>query len=114
MSRLVISNIGFLATPEGFGPRAGEEQGKIRVIENAYLICEDGKIAAVGQGEVPAELLAGAETIDACGKLVTPGLVDAHTHLVFGGWREHDSYFEMRDLFDMHYMPGGTGMGKDK
>ena len=29
-----------------------------------------------------------------------------------GGWREHDSYFEMRDLFDMHYMPGGTGTAK--
>ena len=27
-----------------------------------------------------------------------------------GGWREHDSYFEMRDIFDMHYMPGGTGV----
>ncbi len=28
-----------------------------------------------------------------------------------GGWREHDAYFEMRDLFGMNYMPGGTGMG---
>ncbi len=27
-----------------------------------------------------------------------------------GGWREHESYFVMRDLFDMHYMPGGTGV----
>ncbi len=27
-----------------------------------------------------------------------------------GGWREHESYYEMRDLFDMHYMPGGTGV----
>lgn len=30
------------------------------------------------------------------------------------GWREADIYFEMRDIFSMHYMPGGTGMGKDK
>ncbi len=29
------------------------------------------------------------------------------------GWREADIYFEMRDIFSMHYMPGGTGMGKD-
>lgn len=27
-----------------------------------------------------------------------------------GGWREHETYFEMRDLFSMHYMPGGTGV----
>ncbi len=30
------------------------------------------------------------------------------------GWREADIYFEMRNIFNMHYMPGGTGMGKDK
>lgn len=27
-----------------------------------------------------------------------------------GGWREHESYFVMRDMFEMHYMPGGTGV----
>ena len=27
-----------------------------------------------------------------------------------GGWREHESYFTMRDMFNMHYMPGGTGV----
>ena len=30
-----------------------------------------------------------------------------------GGWREAEIYFQMRDIFSMHYMPGGTGMGKD-
>lgn len=29
------------------------------------------------------------------------------------GWREAEIYFQMRDIFSMHYMPGGTGMGKD-
>lgn len=29
------------------------------------------------------------------------------------GWREAEIYFTMRDIFSMHYMPGGTGMGKD-
>lgn len=110
MSRLVISNIGFLATPEGFGPRAGEEQGKIRVIENAYLVCEDGKITAVGQGEAPAELLAGAEVVDACGKLVTPGLVDAHTHLVFGGWREHELAMKRRGVPYLEILAQGGGI----
>ena len=46
MSRMVITNIGYLATPEGFGPRAGEEQGKIKLLQNAYIVCEDGKITA--------------------------------------------------------------------
>ena len=45
-------------------------------------------------------------------------LADTETYFVIwdgdgstgGGWREHDSYYEMRDLFNMHYMPGGTGV----
>ena len=110
MSRLVIKNIGYLATSEGFGPRAGEEQGKIRVIENAYIACEDGKITAVGQGEVPAELLGGAEIVDAEGKLVTPGLVDAHTHLVFGGWREHELAMKRRGVPYLEILAQGGGI----
>ncbi len=110
MSRLVVSNIGYLATPEGFGPRAGEEQGKIRVTENAYLVCEDGKITAVGNGEVPADILSGAEVVDAGGKLVTPGLVDAHTHLVFGGWREHELAMKRRGVPYLEILAQGGGI----
>ncbi|MBR3704761.1 MAG: imidazolonepropionase [Oscillospiraceae bacterium] len=110
MSRLVVTNIGYLATSEGFGPRAGEEQGKIRVIENAYIVCEDGKITAVGQGEAPADALSGAEVVDACGKLVTPGLVDAHTHLVFGGWREHELAMKRRGVPYLEILAQGGGI----
>ena len=52
------------------------------------MLIEDGVIASVGTGEAPAA--AGAEIVDAEGKLVTPGLVDAHTHLIFGGWRQNE------------------------
>ena len=49
---------------------------------------------------------------------IEAALPDVETYFVIwdgdgstgGGWREHESYFEMRDLFDMHYMPGGTGV----
>ena len=112
MSRLVVTNIGYLATPEGFGPRAGEEQGKIRVTENAYLVCEDGKITAVGNGEVPADMLSGAEVVDAGGKLVTPGLVDAHTHLVFGGWREHELAMKRRGVPYLEILAQGGGISE--
>lgn len=110
MSRLVIKNIGFLATPEGFGPRAGGEQGEIRVIENAYLACEDGCLTAVGAGEAPAEILSGAEVVDAGGRLVTPGLVDAHTHLVFGGWREHELAMKRRGVPYLEILAQGGGI----
>jgi imidazolonepropionase-like amidohydrolase len=46
-------------------------------IDNASLLMSDGRIAFVGDGEIPD----GADTIDANGGWVTPGLIDVHSHL---------------------------------
>lgn len=54
-------------------------------IEEATLVVREGRIAAIG-GNVPAEL----PTVQAHGRLVTPGLVDSHTHLVFAGDRARE------------------------
>ena len=88
MSLVLIQNIGMLATPVGNAAKSGEAQGKIEVLHNAWVLIEDGIIDAVGTGRLP--YVPEAEVIDAGGKLVTPGLVDAHTHLVFGGWRQNE------------------------
>lgn len=87
---LLIKNIGTLATPLGTSSRCGSDQGKIEVLHNAAVLIDGEKIAAVtANGELP-EYSAYADIIDAHGALATPGLVDAHTHLVFGGWRAHE------------------------
>ena len=53
-----------------------------------YIVVEDGLIQKVGKGEAPESLKGQAEKIiDARGKTITAGLVDAHTHLVHGGSR---------------------------
>jgi len=58
----------------------------------AYL--ENGRIAWIGRtGKIPP-LPVDVEVIDATGKVVTPGLVDSHTHLIFAGSRENE--FEQR------------------
>ncbi len=81
---LVIVNIGTLATPQGWTARAGEDQGKLLELEDAYIVIENGRIAEVGSGPSP-EL--SYPRFDARGRLVTPGLVDPHTHSVFAGDR---------------------------
>jgi imidazolonepropionase len=64
------------------------------VIEDAIVAARDGRIAFAGaQADFPSDADA-AERIDCAGRWITPGLVDCHTHLVFGGNRAHE--FELR------------------
>lgn len=86
MSSLVIKNIGTLATPKGRAAKRGTEQGEIEISHDAWISAEDGVIREIGTGSAPDA----DEMIDAGGRLVTPGLTDAHTHLVFGGWRQNE------------------------
>jgi imidazolonepropionase len=66
----------------------GAELRELGIVENAGMLIEDGRIAAVETNtEIRARIPAGAEIIDAEGRCVTPGFVDAHTHLVFAGNR---------------------------
>lgn len=108
---LLIYNIGMLATACGNSAHGGKAQGEIQIIENAYVAVEGNKIVAVGQGEVPAELCCdGCKTIDANNKLVTAGLVDAHTHLVFGGWREHELALKLHGVPYLDILAQGGGI----
>jgi imidazolonepropionase len=64
------------------------------LIEDGALAVTDGRIVFVGaQSQLPAHLRA-AEEFDLEGRLVTPGLIDCHTHLIFAGDRSHE--FELR------------------
>jgi imidazolonepropionase len=66
------------------------------LIEDAALVVEGESIAWAGpRADLPADLLARCtDRHDAGGALVTPGLIDCHTHLVYGGDRAHE--FELR------------------
>ena len=75
-----------LATLDGDAP--------FGLVDDAALACADGRIAWLGpMAALPAD--ARAERIDDLqGRVLTPGLVDCHTHLVFAGNRAHE--FDMR------------------
>ena len=69
-------------------------QDSYGLIEHGALFIRAGKISWVGKGsEIPSELIS-SESKDLEGRLVTPGLVDCHTHILYGGNRSVE--FEMR------------------
>jgi imidazolonepropionase len=95
-STTAIVNIGQLVTLAGPArPRVGGELGDLAMIDEAALLIEDGRIVATGPYvQVKSKILPESKIIDAERRCVTPGFVDAHTHLVFAGNRAAE--FEQR------------------
>jgi len=85
----ILRNIGQLATC----PTDAVQQDA-GLIESAALVFEDNKITWVGTEQQLPDRFAKHDYIDCGQRLVTPGLIDCHTHLCFGGWRGDE--FEMR------------------
>ena len=108
MSKLLLTNIGMLATPVGSAAKSGAEQGNIQILKDAWVLVEDGLIAQVGTGAAPE--VADAKIVDAEGKLVTPGLVDAHTHLIFGGWRQNELGMKLHGKTYLEIQNAGGGI----
>jgi imidazolonepropionase len=112
----VIINSNELVTIAGSSesPRIKERMNDLDIITNGAVAVKNGKIVAVGDtDEVLKHLTGEYEIIDASNKLVTPGLVDPHVHLVFSGTREDElekmavlgvSYLEIKEQ--------GGGMNK--
>ena len=109
---LIIKNIGKLVTMEGaFLPRTGKQMSELKILENAYIAVVEGKIFKIGIGEDYKELI-GENTIidDASGMLVTPGLIDSHTHLVHGGSRENEFSKKLNDVPYIQILQEGGGI----
>ncbi len=75
-------------------PLVSDQMKKLGIIQNGSIAIDEGKIVAVGQTRELRKKIQGREAIDASGRVVMPGFVDPHTHLVFAGSREDE--FEMR------------------
>ncbi len=111
---LLVHNIGRLVTMQGgSGPRTGEEMTRVGEIRQGAIAVADGKIFAVGEeAEVRAQIagMPVLRELDARGNLVTPGLIDSHTHLVHGGSREHELDLKLKGVSYLEILAGGGGI----
>ena len=89
---LHASQLVTLAGPQQ--PRVGSDMSDLAIIHDGGMLITDGKIDIVGSSDRIEKNASSAEIIDAGGRVVLPGFVDAHTHLVFAGNRLDD--FERR------------------
>lgn len=79
------------------GARAGAAMRELAIIEDGAMLVRDGRIERTGaRGEIAALITAETEVIDAGGRVVLPGFVDAHAHPVFAGTRVDE--YEQRAL----------------
>src|SRR5882757_9958104 len=90
-------------------PRVGTELSALGIIHNGGMLIRDGKIEGVGLNDEVERNIGDAEVVDADGRVVMPGFVDAHTHLVFAGNRLDD--FERRSRGETYEQIAKAGGG---
>jgi imidazolonepropionase len=110
MPKLLVRDLAQVVSPTGKGaPLRGRELAEIAVTEDAYVLCEDGRLTAVGRMADLRRLDGEVEEIDGRGRSAAPGLVDCHTHACFAGDRAAE--FELRSggatYEELHAAGGG-------
>ncbi len=110
MKSLAVLHASQLVTLAGpTRPRIGRELSELAIIPDGGMLIRDGRIEFVGPSAEIENKAGDTEVIDARGKVVLPGFVDAHTHLVFAGNRLDD--FERRARGDTYGQIAKAGGG---
>jgi imidazolonepropionase len=108
---LVVTNIGQLVTcasPDG--PKRGSAMSDVGIIANAAVAIKDGRFAGVGTAEELARGYQSEQIIDAGGRVVSPGFVDPHTHIVFAGDRLDEFELKIKGADYLEILAGGGGI----
>jgi imidazolonepropionase len=98
----------------GSQPRRAEEMSDLGIIENGSVLVKNGRIVFVGPDVKAQEYLEHIHEpiniIDAEGKILTPGLIDPHTHLVFSGSREKELEMRLNGAKYIDILKAGGGI----
>jgi imidazolonepropionase len=110
MPALLVRNLAQLATPSGSdAPLRGVALREVTVLEDAFVLCRDGKVEQVGRMSDLGPVAGDVEELDGSGLSAVPGLVDCHTHPAFGGDRVEE--FSLRaggaSYEELHAAGGG-------
>ncbi|MBO0478292.1 imidazolonepropionase [Vagococcus fluvialis] len=108
----ILTNFSQIFCPTDLGRALkGKEMSEATIIENGYIAIKDGLILKVGQGTPDASLI-GERTklVDYSGKLASPGLIDCHTHLVYGGSRENEFAKKLNGVSYLDILKEGGGI----
>jgi imidazolonepropionase len=92
------------------GPQRGKSLGDLGLIENGALAIDGGRIVAVGPSDELRATYPADDEIDASGRVIVPGLVDPHTHLVWAGDRAAEFEQRVAGATYMQIMQAGGGI----
>lgn len=109
----IIINAAQIVTPIGRSAKKGRNMGKLEIIENGGVYCEDGIISEVGTTDDILKKTGKTDeinVIDAEGKAVIPGFVDSHTHFIFGGYREEEFVSRLGGVPYIEILKNGGGI----
>ena len=107
---LLISNIGQLVTCASSAVKRGTGMLDVGLIENGTVAVKDGKFAAVGLSEDLESDCEPLEHITAEGRVVCPGFVDPHTHIVFAGDRLNEFELRIKGADYLEILENGGGI----
>ena len=107
---LLIIHAGQLITCANDGPKRGPAMLDVGLMEDGAVAVQDGLILDVGKTEDLIARYQARERLDAQGRVVMPGFVDAHTHVVYAGDRAAEFEMRIQGATYMEIMAAGGGI----
>ena len=107
---LIVNASELLTIVSSGGPRRGADMNDLSIIPGGAVAVRDGLIVAVGPTDELRRTVRAEKTLDAGGKVVMPGFVDPHTHLVFAGHRADEFEMRLQGATYMEIMAAGGGI----